>query len=135
MTDKLSRERRSANMRAIRNRDTAPEMRVRQIVHSLGYRFRLHRSDLPGTPDLSFPSRQKAVFVHGCFWHQHPRCPRASTPQTNREFWCKKLARNVARDVNQVVTLKKFGWKSLVLWECQTKDVKRLAARLRRFLD
>lgn len=135
MTDRLSPERRSANMRAVRNRNTAPEVCVRQIAHRLGYRFRLHRSDLPGTPDLSFLSLRKAVFVHGCFWHRHAKCRRASTPQTNREFWSQKLARNVTRDVKQVAALKKLGWTSLVVWECQTKDVKRLTILLRRFLE
>lgn len=134
MTDKLSRERRSANMRAVRSRNTAPEMRVRQIAHGLGYRFRLHQRDLPGKPDLAFPGRRKAVFVHGCFWHQHEGCLRGSAPQSNRDFWRPKLARNIARDAEQLVALKKRGWRSLVIWECQTKDEKRLAARLSRFL-
>jgi DNA mismatch endonuclease (patch repair protein) len=132
--DKLTQEQRSANMRAVRGRNTGPELLVRRIAHGLGYRFRLHRSDLPGKPDLAFPGRHKAVFVHGCFWHQHKGCPRGGSPESNRDFWQAKLARNVARDAQQVAALNERGWWTLVIWECQTKDEKRLAARLRRFL-
>ncbi|MBZ5501259.1 MAG: DNA mismatch endonuclease Vsr [Acidobacteriia bacterium] len=135
MTDKLSKELRSANMRAVRSRNTRPEIRVRQIAHSLGYRFRLHRRDLPGKPDIVFPGRQKAVFVHGCFWHQHHGCRRASIPQSNVRFWHTKLARNAARDAKQLAAIRKCGWRALVVWECEVKDVKRLTARLRRFLS
>jgi DNA mismatch endonuclease, patch repair protein len=134
MTDKISRERRSANMRAVRSRNTRPEMRVRQIAHRLGYRFRVHRRDLPGKPDIAFPGRRKAVFVHGCFWHQHGGCRRASIPQSNRRFWRTKLARNAARDSEQLAAIKKRGWRTLVVWECEIKDEKRLTARLRKFL-
>lgn len=134
MTDKISKEVRSANMRAVRSRDTAPEIRVRQIAHGLGYRFRLHRRELPGTPDLAFPGRRKAIFVHGCFWHQHRGCKRATVPRSNVGFWLPKLARNMARDTKQLVALKEKEWRVLVLWECETKDVQRLAERLKRFL-
>ena len=134
MTDNISKERRSANMRAVRSQDTKPEIRVRQIVHRLGYRFRLHRRDLPGKPDLAFPSRKMAIFVHGCFWHQHKGCRRGSMPQTNTEFWRSKLERNVFRDSKQLENLKTNGWRSLVIWECETKDEKRVVARIRRFL-
>lgn len=135
MTDTISKDRRSANMRAVRSRNTRPEIRVRQIAHGLGYRFRLHRSDLPGKPDIVFPGRQKAVFVHGCFWHQHNGCRRAGIPRSNSRFWRRKLARNAARDADQLAAIKKRGWRALVIWECQIKDEKRLTARLRRFLD
>jgi DNA mismatch endonuclease, patch repair protein len=135
MTDKISKERRSANMRAVRSFNTAPEMRVRQIAYALCYRFRLHRHDLPGKPDLVFLGRRKAVFVHGYFWHQHQGCQRGSTPQSNIGFWRPKLERNMGRDAEQLAALKKRCWQSLVIWECQTKDEKRLAARLSRFLD
>jgi DNA mismatch endonuclease (patch repair protein) len=134
MTDKISKERRSANMRAVRNQDTGPEMRVRQVSHGLGYRFRLHRRDLPGKPDLAFPGRRKVIFVHGCFWHQHKGCRRASMPQSNVGFWRHKLERNAARDADHLTTLKAHGWKSLVIWECETKDNRWLAMRIRRFL-
>jgi DNA mismatch endonuclease (patch repair protein) len=109
-------------------------MRVRQIAHRLGYRFRVHRRDLPGKPDIAFPGRRKAVFVHGCFWHQHGGCRRASIPQSNRRFWRTKLARNAARDSEQLAAIKKRGWRTLVVWECEIKDEKRLTARLRKFL-
>ena len=134
MTDTVSKEQRSANMSAVRSRNTGPEIRVRQIAHGLGYRFRLHRRELPGKPDIAFPGRQKVVFVHGCFWHQHKGCPRASIPESNSEFWRNKLSRNMVRDAKQVAAIKKSGWRVLVVWECETKNERRLAARLRRFL-
>lgn len=134
MTDKLSTERRSANMRAVRGRDTKPEMRVRRIAHALGYRFRLHRRDLPGKPDLTFPRLKKVVFVHGCFWHQHQRCKRASMPTSNVKFWRAKLTRNAERDAGQVAAVKAAGWRALVVWECQLRNEERLRSRLRQFL-
>jgi DNA mismatch endonuclease (patch repair protein) len=132
--DKISKEQRSENMRAVRSLNTGPEIRVRQIAHGLGYRFRIHRRDLPGKPDLAFPSRRKAVFVHGCFWHQHKGCRRASLPQSNIDYWHPKLARNAVRDAKQIAALKANGWRALVIWECEIKDEKWLTARLRRFL-
>ncbi len=96
--DLISPQRRSANMARIRGRDTTPELAVRRLTHSLGYRFRLHRRDLPGTPDLVFPARRKVVFVHGCFWHRHPGCRFAYEPRSNVEFWRAKFAANIARD-------------------------------------
>ncbi len=134
MTDKISKERRSANMRAVRSRNTQPEIRVRQIAHGLGYRFRLHRGDLPGKPDIAFPRLHKAVFVHGCFWHQHKGCRRASVPRSNVRFWRIKLGRNATRDAEQVAAIRRRGWRTLIVWECEIKDEKRLTARLRRFL-
>jgi DNA mismatch endonuclease, patch repair protein len=134
VTDKLSAGQRSANMRAVRSRDTKPEIRVRQIVHGLGYRFRLYRRDLPGTPDLAFISRRKAVFVHGCFWHQHKGCRRGKAPTTNTAFWHPKLTRNAKRDAEQLAALKTIGWRALVVWECQLNKPDRLSKRLRRFL-
>lgn len=135
MTDKLSPERRSANMRAIRSRGMKPELRVRRAAHALGYRFRLHRPDLPGNPDLVFPSRRKAVFVHGCFWHQHRGCQDGRLPKSNRYYWRSKLTRNVRRDAEHLTALKMNGWKVLVVWECQTADESRLSLRLSRFLS
>jgi DNA mismatch endonuclease (patch repair protein) len=134
MTDNLSKLRRSANMRAVPSRNTGPEIRVRQIAHSLGYRFRLHSRSLPGKPDIVFPSRQKVIFVHGCFWHQHKGCSRASLPQTNSEFWRTKLSLNAARDSRQMAAMKNLGWRVLVVWECEIRNERRLEARLRRFL-
>ena len=117
MTDTISGECRSANMRAVRSRDTRPEISVRQIAHQLGYRFRLHRRELPGTPDMAFIGKLKAIFVHGCFWHQHAGCKRATTPKSNVDFWQNKLARNSIRDRLVTRTLRKQGWYVLRIWE------------------
>ncbi len=134
MPDKLSRERRSANMRAVQGKDTVPEMVVRRIIHRMGYRYRLHSPDLPGKPDLVFSSRRKAIFVHGCFWHRHKGCPRAGEPKSNIDFWRVKLDRNATRDAEQLKSLRKIGWRSLVVWQCELKNERRLAAKLRSFL-
>lgn len=134
MTDSISKARRSANMRAVRGRNTRPEILVRQIAFGLGYRFRLHRADLPGKPDIAFPGRQKAIFVHGCFWHQHKGCRRATVPKSNRGFWRKKLGRNIARDAMQLAAIRKRGWRALVVWECEIKNKRRLAAKMKSFL-
>jgi DNA mismatch endonuclease (patch repair protein) len=125
---------RSENMRAIRSRDTRPELTVRSLVHRLGYRFRLHRKDLPGTPDLAFPSRKKVIFVNGCYWHSH-RCKRGSVPATNRDFWVTKLQRNKSRDKANLKALRGLGWNALVIWQCQLKDIESVEGRVRSFLD
>ena len=125
---------RSANMRAIRSKDMLPELAVRSLVHRLGYRFRLHRSDLPGKPDLVFPSRRKVIFVHGCFWHSH-ECKIAHVPKSNKDYWEPKLGRNRARDLQNVEALKADGWRVLVIWECKTRDARKLGLQLRRFLE
>lgn len=111
-------------MAAITSKGMKPELAVRRIVHSLGYRYRLHRKDLPGKPDLVFGPRRKVIFVHGCFWHMHPKhgCLDARVPKSNRDYWLPKLARNVARDAEHIAALKKLGWRVLVIWECETKD-------------
>ena len=128
-------EQRSRVMRAVKSRDTAPELAVRRLAHSMGYRYRLHRKDLPGTPDLVFPSRQKVVFVHGCFWHGHD-CPRGDRmPKTNAEYWTTKIARNRQRYERQQAELRLDGWRVLTVWECETRAREELAARLRAFLD
>lgn len=124
---------RSENMRAIHNRDTLPEMAVRSLVHRLGYRFRLHRKDLPGRPDLAFPSRQKVIFVHGCFWHSHA-CKRGLIPNSNQDFWLPKLRRNKARDRRNLEALADLGWDALVIWQCELKDGAALSLRVKRFL-
>jgi DNA mismatch endonuclease (patch repair protein) len=134
MTDHLSKKQRSANMRAVRSRNTRPEVRVRQILHRLGCRFRLHQNDRPGKPDISLRRLQKAIYVHGCFWHQHKGCRRATIPQSNRSFWLKKLRRNAVRDSEQLALIRKRGWRVLIVWECELKREQRLQARLERFL-
>ena len=122
-------------MAKVHAKDTAPELFVRQTAHSLGYRFRIHREDLPGCPDLVFPSRRKVIFVHGCFWHRHKRCKRASVPQTRRNFWLEKFASNVARDKRNIAALIEAGWDVLVLWECRLRDKDSVVRELRTFLD
>ncbi len=132
--DNLSPERRSANMQAVKGRNTGPELIVRRLSHSLGYRFRLHASKLPGTPDLVFSGRQKVIFVHGCFWHRH-RCKHGSqVPKTNKAFWKRKIAGNVKRDAENLRRLRADGWHWMIVWECETKVPGRLSARIRRFL-
>ena len=122
-------------MRRVRGKDTTPEMIVRRIVHRLGYRYRLHADDLPGKPDLVLPSRGKVIFVHGCFWHQHS-CTRGDRmPSSNQDYWLRKLEGNRRRDRRHRAALKRAGWQVLVVWECQTKKLDKLAARLTAFLD
>jgi len=135
--DKISPEQRSANMRAIRSKGMKPEMLVRKMLHAMGYRYRLHRSDLPGKPDLVFPSQRKVIFVHGCFWHQHndPACRFAHTPRSNKDYWVPKLKRNKDRDQKNLAMLEKMGWQALVVWECQTKNQNDLARRIMSFLE
>lgn len=130
MTDRLSPEARSANMSRIRGKDTAPELRVRSTLHRLGYRFRLHRVDLPGTPDLVLPRYGIAVFVNGCFWHRHPECKYAYTPKSRQEFWQAKFASNVERDALAIQGLEQLGWLTIVVWECETRDPGSLAELL-----
>jgi DNA mismatch endonuclease (patch repair protein) len=128
--------RRSENMRRIRSKDTKPERALRSLLHCAGYRFRIHRSNLPGSPDIVFPARRKAIFVHGCFWHQHSRCGADIVPATRREYWVPKLKRNQDRDRRAKLELARIGWKSLTVWECEIE--KNPAAALRRsmaFLD
>jgi DNA mismatch endonuclease (patch repair protein) len=135
--DRLTPERRSANMQKIKSKGMKPELAIRSLVHGMGYRFRLHRSDLPGKPDLTFPAKRKVIFVHGCFWHQHPdpACKRAHTPRSNNHYWGAKLARNVTRDAEANRLLSASGWNVLTVWECELKDQEVVAERLRRFLE
>lgn len=122
-------------MRRVHSTDTAPELLVRRLTHSLGFRYRLHRKDLPGKPDLVFPSRKKIIFVHGCFWHGH-KCKRGDrVPKQNREYWIKKIQTNVARDEKNFKTLKALGWSVLAIWECETRDQNDLKKRIVRFLN
>ena len=124
-------------MSNIRAKGMKPEMVVRRLAHSMGYRYRLHRKELPGKPDLVFPSRRKAIFVHGCFWHQHTSasCNIARIPQSNQDYWLPKLRRNVARDAEHLADLYKLGWEALTLWECELKEGSDLRRRIRVFLD
>lgn len=124
---------RSELMRRVRGKDTKPEIVVRRVAFSIGLRFRLHRADLPGRPDLVFPSRRKVVFVHGCFWHRHHGCTRSSTPGSNRDFWIAKFDRNVERDARKERELREAGWDVLIIWECQTRDPTLVTKRLRGF--
>ena len=132
--DNLSRERRSANMRAVLSRNTKPEKVVRRSSHAMGCRFRLHDPRLPGKPDLVFPSRRKVIFVNGCFWHRHACRHGSQIPKTNTAFWARKISRNVERDKENRTRLKETGWRSLVVWECEINSTDKLASRLRRFL-
>ena len=121
-------------MSRIRGRDTKPELLVRRIAHGLGFRFRLHRKDLPGRPDIVFPRYRAVILVHGCFWHRHPDCRFASNPKTRVEYWQKKFEGNVERDRRNERALTDLGWRTMVIWECETKDTKAVAARIESFL-
>ena len=134
MTDIFDPEKRSEIMSRIRGRDTRPEMIVRRIAHGLGFRFRLHRKDLPGRPDIVFPRHQAVIVVHGCFWHRHPGCKRASSPKTREGYWQNKFEDNVVRDKRNETALRDLGWKVMVIWECETKDHEAVAARIESFL-
>lgn len=123
-------------MSLVRGRDTKPEMRVRRLAHALGYRYRLHRRDLPGSPDLVFGPRRKVIFVHGCFWHRHPdpSCKLARLPKSRQDFWLPKLEGNRARDERHNAMLTDMGWDVLEIWECETADVEALAKKIKGFL-
>ncbi|MGB3643017.1 MAG: DNA mismatch endonuclease Vsr [Mesorhizobium sp.] len=134
--DILTPEQRSERMSRVRGRDTKPEMLVRRLTHGMGYRYRLHRRGLPGSPDLVFPSRMKVIFVHGCFWHRHldPGCKLARLPKSKLDFWGPKLETNRERDERNLVPLAELGWDVLVIWECQTKNREELQTRIGEFL-
>jgi DNA mismatch endonuclease (patch repair protein) len=133
MVDNRTQTSRSALMGRIGSKNTAPELIVRRLLHSLGYRFRLHRKDLPGTPDIVLPGRRKAIFVHGCFWHAHS-CRIGRPPKSRPEFWEPKLARNRARDEENSRNLEEAGWDVLTVWQCETKDKVALSELLEKFL-
>ena len=122
MVDHLTKEMRSWNMSRIRSKNTKPEMIVRSLLHRMGYRFRLHRRDLPGKPDIVLPKYRTVVFVHGCFWHQHTECKESHVPKSNSDFWKSKLLRNVERDKRYQKNLAELGWRVLVVWECETEN-------------
>ena len=134
MTDSVSTEVRSRIMAQVKSKGMKPEMCVRRLLHRLGYRYRLHRSDLPGKPDLVFPSRQKVVFVNGCFWHCHKDCDRVRIPASNRDYWLAKLERNQSRDARNIALLEETGWKVMTVWECQLEDISETTERLLTFL-
>lgn len=132
--DTLTPEQRSERMSRVRGKNSRPELRVRRLAHRLGYRYRIHRRDLPGRPDMTFPSRRKVVFVHGCFWHRHD-CPAGRRlPRTRLDFWEPKLERNKERDKVNLRRLEGYGWRVLIVWECELKDESVVEARVRAFL-
>jgi DNA mismatch endonuclease (patch repair protein) len=129
-----SPEVRRRTMQAVKSKNTAPELLVRSLAHRMGYRFRLHRKDLPGKPDLVFPGRRRVIFVHGCFWHGHDCARGARAPKSNQAYWTKKIARNRERDRTACAALMRAGWKVVVFWECELREQTRLRERLNRFL-
>ena len=128
-------QKRSWLMSQVHSTDTMPELIVRRLAHSMGYRFRLHCSDLPGKPDLVFPLRRKVIFVNGCFWHRHKGCKKATMPKSRKRFWSDKFEQNMKRDARNIRKLRKEGWKVLVIWQCQTTNADKIEKRLRRFFD
>lgn len=122
-------------MSRVRSRDTAPEKAVRSLIHQMGFRYRLYKRGLPGSPDIVLTRHKKVVFVHGCFWHQHKGCPSAAKPKSNQEFWNAKLDENVRRDRSNQGALNQSGWESLVVWECELTDHDSLIGKLKIFLD
>lgn len=132
--DVFTPEKRAAVMRAVKGKDTKPEMIVRRLLHGAGYRYRLHRADLPGKPDLAFSGRRKVIFVHGCFWHGHDCKRGARVPKTNTGYWTAKIARNVARDKKTAAEIDSLGWQRLVIWECEI-PAPNLLERVQSFLE
>jgi DNA mismatch endonuclease (patch repair protein) len=135
MTDVYGPEKRSAVMRRVKGRNTTPEMKVRKALTKLGARYRLHRKDLPGNPDIVMPGRRLALFVHGCFWHGHDCARGARVPKQNRDYWVAKVARNMARDAKNAEALTAAGWRVETIWECELKDAEALEERLRALLS
>lgn len=121
-------------MARVRSKNTRPELVVRQTAHALGFRFRLHRKDLPGSPDLVFPRLKKVIFVHGCFWHRHPGCSKASMPKTRVGFWTAKFAANTRRDARSIGAIRELGWQVCIVWECETSDPKLITQKVETFL-
>ena len=133
--DRLTAHERSELMRKIRSKDTGPELLVRRVVYSLGYRYRLHVKNLPGKPDLVFQGRKKVIFVHGCFWHGHDCKAGENQPKSNTNYWIKKLQNNIKRDKKNIKAIKAMGWEVLIIWECELKDLKRLTDKIVSFLN
>lgn len=134
MTDILTPPQRSQRMSLIRSKNTRLERQVRRLIHSMGFRYRLHRSDLPGKPDLVFEWRKKVIFVHGCFFHRHKGCPLARLPKSRTEYWIPKLEGNAKRDARNAAALRSLGWRIMLVWECQLRNERVLASRAQRFL-
>lgn len=132
--DVYSKQTRSWVMRAVKSKDTKPEMIVRRYLHRSGYRYRLHKKELPGTPDIVFPRLKKVIFIHGCFWHQHPGCKHADRPSSNTEYWRAKLDRNVERDAALIRALQQLGWECCIIWECQTRNPELLRQIIQAYL-
>ncbi len=135
MVDTVSPEVRSRIMSQVKSKGMKPEMKVRRLLHGLGYRYRLHRSDLPGRPDLVFPSRRKVVFVNGCFWHYHRGCVHVRVPASNQDYWVAKLERNRDRDERNLELLEAGGWSVMTAWECELRDMETATERLVEFLE
>lgn len=132
MPDNLSRAMRSKIMRSIRGRNTRPELQVRRLIYGMGYRYRLHVRELPGTPDIVLKKRRAAIFIHGCFWHLHERCSISHVPTASG--WSEKLLANQRRDQEACTALRESGWKVMILWECQLKNPKKLQKQIEDFL-
>lgn len=137
MVDTLTPAQRSERMSRVRGKDTRPEMRVRRLIHGMGYRYRLHARDLPGRPDIVFRPRRKVIFVHGCFWHRHPdpACKLARMPKSRLEFWEPKLRGNRERDERNQARLREMGWDVMIVWECLTRDAEELKMNIMAFLE
>lgn len=134
MTDTLSKQERSARMALIGAKNTKPEILVRRLLSSSGFRYRLHRKDLPGHPDIAFVSKRAVIFVHGCFWHHHPNCAKARIPKSRKSYWVPKLKGNRERDIRNLALLSKSGWRAFVVWECELANPTKTHNKLKRFL-
>lgn len=135
MVDKISKEHRSWNMSQIKGRNTKPELLVRKTLHQMGYRFRLHRIDMPGSPDIVLPKYKTVIFVHGCYWHRHPGCKYTYTPKTRVDFWTGKFVENIRRDQRNQTELRESGWRVGIVWECETSDRKLLISRIKEIMS
>jgi DNA mismatch endonuclease (patch repair protein) len=132
MVDSLTKGKRSWNMSRIKSKNTKPELIVRSMLHKLGYRFRLHRKDLPGKPDIVLPKYKTVIFVHGCYWHRHPGCKYAYNPKSKKKFWQNKFRQNIMRDIKNQTQLKKLGWNVIIVWECEIRNINRLCGHLKK---
>ena len=135
MVDVFTKEKRREIMASVKSRDTKPEKIIRSLVHRMGFRFSLHRSDLPGKPDIVLPRHGKVIFVHGCFWHGHARCRKATMPATNTVFWTEKIAKTKTRDTKAKRQLRRAGWQVLVVWECEIVRTEKLMRKLNQFFE